>query len=121
MVNSCKRQDWKLNEYEDILDEKNLYWKEEIHNTKSKKYLNYRKWNQKREGIPLHFTKNDIKKIKARMNKKLGQKIVQKIWPKDQFYDIDTLKKKFGLKTEAEWYEALDELGDEDINKILKL
>ena len=39
---------------------------------------------------------------------------------KDGFYDIDTLKEKYGLQTEAEWYEALDELGDQDIKKILK-
>ena len=41
---------------------------------------------------------------------------------KDGFYDIDTLKEKYGLKTEAEWYEALDELAlPTDITKILKL
>ena len=40
---------------------------------------------------------------------------------KDGFYDIDTLKEKYGLKTEAEWDEALDEVGDEDIYKIKKL
>ena len=40
---------------------------------------------------------------------------------KDGFYDIDTLKEKYGLQTEAEWYEALDELGDQDITKIRKL
>ena len=40
---------------------------------------------------------------------------------KDGFYDIDTLKEKYGLKTESEWDEALDEVGDEDIKKIKKL
>ena len=40
---------------------------------------------------------------------------------KDQVYDIDTLKDKYGLQTEADWFEALDELGDEDIRKISKL
>ena len=40
---------------------------------------------------------------------------------KDGFYDIDTLKEKYGLQTEAEWYEALDELGDQHITKIRKL
>ena len=40
---------------------------------------------------------------------------------KDQFYSIDDLKDKYGLQTEADWKEALDELGDEDIKKIIKL
>ena len=40
---------------------------------------------------------------------------------KDQFYGIDDLKNKYGLQTEADWQEALDELGDEDIRKISKL
>ena len=40
---------------------------------------------------------------------------------KDGFYDIDTLKEKYGLQTEAPWYEALDELGDQHITKIRKL
>jgi superfamily I DNA/RNA helicase len=40
---------------------------------------------------------------------------------KDQFYGIDELKEKYGLQTEAEWQEALDELGNEDIRKITKL
>jgi hypothetical protein len=40
---------------------------------------------------------------------------------KDGFYDIDTLKEKYGLQTEAAWYEALDELGDQHIIKIRKL
>ena len=47
------------------------------------------KWNQLRTGVPLHF--NDIKKIKARMNKNWDKKL-SKNMPKDQFYDIDTLK-----------------------------
>ena len=31
------------------------------------------------------------------------------------------MKEKYGLKTESEWDEALDEVGDEDIKKIKKL
>ena len=108
-----------LKDIGDILDEKNLYWQRRNITPRVKNiYEVIEKWNQLREGIPLHF--NDIKKIKARMNKNWDKKL-SKDMPKDQFYDIDTLKEKFGLLTESEWYEALDELGDEDINKILKL
>ena len=54
------------------------------------------------------------------MSKNWDKKLFKDM-PKDQFYDIDTLKTKFGLLTEDEWYEALDELGDEDITKIRNL
>ena len=54
------------------------------------------------------------------MNKTWDKKLFKDL-AKDQFYDIDTLKDKFGLNTESEWYEALDELGDRDVKKILKL
>jgi len=108
-----------LNEIGDILDEKELYWQRRNITPRIKNiYEVIEKWNQLRKGVPLHF--NDIKKIKARINKNWDKKL-SKDMPKDQFYDIDTLKEKFGLLTESVWYEALDELGDEDINKILKL
>ena len=44
-----------------------------------------------------------------------------KAMAKDKFYDIDTLKNDYGLKTETDWQEALDELGNEDIRKVIKL
>ena len=67
----------------------------------------------------MHF--NDCKKIFAKMTEDNWDKELFKVMIKDQFYDIDTLKEKYGLKTETEWQEALDELGDEDIKKISKL
>ena len=54
------------------------------------------------------------------MNKNRDKKLF-KAMVKDQFYGIDDLKQKYGLQTEADWQEALDELGDEDIRKITKL
>ena len=54
------------------------------------------------------------------MNKNWDKKLF-KAMVKDQFYGIDDLKSKYGLQTEADWQEALDELGDEDIRKISKL
>ena len=108
-----------LKDIGEILDEKDLYWQRRNITPRVKHiYEVIEKWNQLRTGVPMHF--NDIKKIKARMNKNWDKKL-SKDMPKDQFYDIDTLKERFGLQTEGEWYEALDELGDEDINKILKL
>ena len=54
------------------------------------------------------------------MNKNWDKKLF-KAMAKDTFYDIDTLKNNYGLKTEADWQEALDELGNSDIRKIIKL
>ena len=54
------------------------------------------------------------------MNKNWDKKLF-KAMVKDQFYSIDDLKEKYGLQTEADWQEALDELGNSDIRKIIKL
>ena len=103
----------------EILDEKGLYWQRRNSSPRVKNiYEIIEKWNQLREGVPTHY--NDLKKIKAKMNKTWDKKLFKDL-AKDQFYDIDTLKDKFGLHTESEWYEALDELGDRDVKKILKL
>ena len=108
-----------LNSVGEILDEKGLYWQRRNSTPRVKNiYEIIQKWDELRTGIPLHY--NDIKKIKAKMNKNWDKKLFKDM-AKDAFYDIDTLKEKFGLQTEAEWYESLDELGDQDIKKILKL
>jgi superfamily I DNA/RNA helicase len=108
-----------LNSVGEILDEKGLYWQRRNSSPRVKNiYEIIEKWNQLREGVPTHY--NDLKKIKAKMNKTWDKKLFKDL-AKDQFYDIDTLKDKFGLHTESEWHEALDELGDRDIKKILKL
>ena len=103
-----------------ILDEKELYWQRRNAVPRVKNiYEVIQKWNDLRKGIPLHY--NDIKKIAAKMTKDNWDPKLFKTIIKDGFYDIDTLKEKYGLKTESEWYEALDEVGDEDIKKIKKL
>ena len=108
-----------LNSVGEILDEKGLYWQRRNSSPRVKNiYEVIEKWNQLRTGVPTHY--NDLKKIKAKMNKTWDKKLFKDL-AKDQFYDIDTLKDKFGLHTESEWYEALDELGDRDVKKILKL
>ena len=99
-----------------ILDEKELYWQRRNAVPRVKNiYEIIQKWNDLRKGVPLHY--NDIKKIAAKMTKDNWDPKLFKTIIKDGFYDIDTLKEKYGLKTEAEWDEALDEVGDEDIKK----
>ena len=75
-------------------------------------------WNKLREGTPLHY--NDYKKITNKMSKNVD---VKKMKPmsKENYYDIDTLKTNYGLKTDEEWYKAFDDLGDDEIRKIRKL
>ena len=75
-------------------------------------------WNKLKEGTPLHY--NDYKKITNKMSKNVD---VKKMKPmsKENYYDIDTLKTNYGLKTDEEWYKAFDDLGDDEIRKIQKL
>ena len=102
-----------------ILDEKNLYWQRRNSTPAIKNlYSIIQKWNDLTTGIPLPYS--DCKKIFNKMSKNWDKKLFKSMI-KDGFYDIDTLKEKYGLQTEAPWYEALDELGDQHIIKIRKL
>jgi superfamily I DNA/RNA helicase len=108
-----------LSDIGDVLDEKGLYWQRRKATPRVKNiYEIIQKWDELKTGIPMHF--NDCKKIFNKMNKNWDKKLF-KAMVKDQFYSIDDLKNKYGLQTEADWQEALDELGDEDIKKITKL
>ena len=101
-----------------ILDEKELYWQRRHAVPRVKNiYEIILKWNDLRKGIPLHY--NDVKKIAAKMTKDNWDPKLLKTIIKDGFYDIDTLKEKYGLNTESEWDEALNEIGDEDIKLSL--
>ena len=108
-----------LNDIGDVLDEKELYWQRRNATPRVKNiYEIIQNWNKLRTGIPMHY--NDCKKIFHKMNKNWDKKLF-KAMTKDKFYDIDSLKNNYGLKTETDWQEALDELGDSDIRKIIKL
>ena len=108
-----------LNDIGDVLDEKELYWQRRNAIPRVKNiYEIIQNWNKLRTGIPMHY--NDCKKIFHKMNKNWDKKLF-KAMTKDKFYDIDTLKNNYGLKTETDWQEALDELGNSDIRKIIKL
>ena len=93
-----------LPEIGNILDEKNLYWQRRNSTPAIKNlYTIIQKWNELRTGVPLPY--NDCKKIFNKMSKNWDKKLFKSMI-KDGFYDIDTLKEKYGLQTEAEWYEA---------------
>ena len=104
----------------EILDEKGLYWQRRNAVPRVKNiYEAIQKWDELRKGIPLHY--NDCKKIKAKMDNNNWSTKLFKAMSKDKFYDIDTLKEKFGLNVENNWEIALNELFEEDIKKINKL
>jgi len=108
-----------LSDIGDVLDEKGLYWQRRNATPRIKNiYEIIQNWKKLKTGIPMHY--NDCKKIFHKMNKNWDKKLF-KAMAKDKFYDIDTLKNKYGLKTEVDWQEALDELGNSDIRKIIKL
>ena len=91
-----------LNSVGEILDEKGLYWQRRNSTPRVKNIYDscIQKWELNYvQGTPLHY--NDIKKIKAKMNNGTWDKKLFKDLAKDGFYDIDTLKDKFGLNTEV--------------------
>ena len=68
----------------------------------------------------LSFFQGNVVKYVCRYLHKNGVEDLEKI---KHYCDLEIkkLKDKYGLKTESEWDEALDEVGDEDIKKIKKL
>ena len=103
-----------------MLDEMGLYWQRRNATPRVRNiYEIIQKWEQLKSGVPMHF--NECKKIFAKMDNENWDKKLFKAMAKDQFYDIDTLKEKFGLNTEGIWEVALNELFEEDIKKIHKL
>ena len=101
------------------LDQNNFYFQRRNSTPRVQNiYALIENWNKLREGIPLHY--NDYKKITNKMSKNVDLKLMKQM-SKEKFYDIDTLKKDYGLKTDEEWYIAFDDLGDDEIRKIQRL
>jgi|TARA_R110002020_G_scaffold9455_1_gene37141 DNA helicase-2/ATP-dependent DNA helicase PcrA len=101
------------------LDQNNIYFQRRNSTPRIQNiYVLIENWNKLREGTPLHY--NDYKKITNKMSKNVDLKLMKQM-SKEKFYDIDTLKNNHGLKTDAEWYLAFDDLGDDEIRKIQKL
>ena len=101
------------------LDQNNFYFQRRNSTPRVQNiYALIENWNKLREGTPLHY--NDYKKITNKMSKNVDIKLMKHM-SKEKFYDIDTLKKDYGLKTDEEWYIAFDDLGDDEIRKIQRL
>ena len=101
------------------LDQNNFYFQRRNSTPRVQNiYALIENWNKLREGTPLHY--NDYKKIINKMSKNVDLKLMKQM-SKEKFYDIDTLKKDYGLKTDQEWYIAFDDLGDDEIRKIHRL
>jgi len=66
-------------------------------------------WEAGRKGQPLNY--KQIERIYSYMSSNHAEKIKLKGMTKEGFHDISTLKKDYGLKTDATWHEAFDDLG----------
>jgi len=66
-------------------------------------------WEAGRKGQPLNY--KQIERIYSYMSPNHAEKIKLKGMTKEGFHDISTLKKDYGLKTDATWHEAFDDLG----------
>jgi len=66
-------------------------------------------WEAGRKGQPLNY--KQIERIYSFMSSNHAEKIKLKGMTKEGLQDISTLKKDYGLKTDAVWYDAFDNLG----------
>ena len=66
-------------------------------------------WEAGRKGQPLNY--KQIERIYSFMSSNHAEKIKLKGMTKEGLHDISALKKDYGLKTDATWHEAFDDLG----------
>jgi len=76
-------------------------------------------WEKLREGASLEYSK--IEKIFSFISPKNLEKEKMFGMVKDSFYNITQLKKDFGLKTDAVWYEGLDQAPIRKVEYIRKM
>tara|TARA_Y100000114_G_C11748292_1_gene322827 strand:- start:56 stop:1552 length:1497 start_codon:yes stop_codon:yes gene_type:complete len=115
------RDRWKLDEYEAYFKDNNIYFERKGFEDRYKeKYKSIDLWENKlKKGEPLTF--EECHTIKKKMTNESWENKMFKAMVKDGLYDINTLKNKYGLKTEAPWQSAFTRMGESDTKKITEL
>ena len=114
------RTKFMLNDLEEVLYRKGLFYKNKFKRSYEQDlYEAIMDWEKLREGLSLQYDK--VEKIFNYMSPKKLEK--EKIFGmvKDSFYNITQLKKDFGLRTDAVWYEALDQAPIRRVEYIRKM
>ena len=112
------RDRYKLDEFEQHFQDNNIYYERiKKDNPLKDKFAAIDLYeNRLKKGIPLSYDECHIIKKKM-LTKDWNNKMFKAMVP-NKFYDIDILKKKFGLKTEAPWQIAFSRMGTNDTKKI---
>ena len=112
------RDRWKLDEFEQYFQDNNIYYERAKKDTPIKdKFQAIDLYENKlKKGMPLSY--DECHSIKKKMlNKDWTNKMFKAMVP-NKFYDISSLKKSFGLKTDAPWQLAFSRMGETDTKKI---
>ena len=75
-------------------------------------------WENLKKGQPLAY--DQVERIYGYMNKNT-EKNKLKSMSKDSTYDIEVMKKYYGLKTDKPWFEAFDDAPKRDIEYLRKM
>ena len=114
------RTKYMLNELEETLYRKGLYYKNKFKKSYEEDlYEAITDWEKLRKGESLDY--NKANRVLSYISPRNLQK--EKIFGmvKDQVYNLESLRKNFGLLTKAVWYEALDEAPSRKVEYIRKM
>jgi len=114
------RTRYMLNELEETLYQKGLYYKNKFKKSYEEDlHEAIIDWEKLRQGASLEYSK--IEKIFSFIGPKNLEKEKMFGMVKDSFYNITQLKKDFGLRTDAVWYEGLDQAPIRRVEYIRKM
>ena len=114
------RTKYMLNELEETLYRKGLYYKNKFKKSYEEDlYEAITDWEKLRKGESLDY--NKANRVLSYISPRNLQK--EKIFGmvKDQVYNLESLRKNFGLLTKAVWYEALDEAPSRKVEYFRKM
>jgi superfamily I DNA/RNA helicase len=114
------RTRYMLNELEDVLYRKGLYYLNKFKKTKEQNlHVAATDWEHLRQGQLLSY--DQLVKISSYMTVVKFDKQKIKGMAKGSFYGIDQLTKDYGLNTKDPWFEAFNDAPGRDINYLTKM
>jgi DNA helicase-2/ATP-dependent DNA helicase PcrA len=113
------RTKYMLNDLEESLYRDGRYYVNKFKRTKEKE-LHYaaQDWENLRKGQPLAY--KEVERIYSYMKDNTDKNKLKGML-KDSSYNIDTLKKDYGLKVDTPWFEAFDDAPSRDVNYLRKM
>ena len=113
------RTKYMLNDLEESLYRDGRYYVNKFKRTKEKE-LHYaaQDWENLRRGQPLAY--KEVERIYSYMKDNTDKNKLKGML-KDGSYNIDTLKKDYGLKVDTPWFEAFDDAPSRDVNYLRKM